>query len=238
MTKHLLAGRLDVFLALMLLLVHTANAQRLTRYVTDQTGTLKEAEVEALGRTLADFEKSTSTQLAVVVVPALTVGTIEQEALRIAEENGIGRRQVNNGVLLFIAKEDRQIRIEVGYGLEAVLTDAMAGVIIRREIVPRFREGDFFGGIRSGVDAIIAVTRNEYTSQPEDEGGARFLPIIFMIVLALVFAARNHRRRFLGGGFPTVFLPGSSRGYSGWSGGGGFRGGGGSFGGGGASGRW
>jgi uncharacterized protein len=238
MTEHLSAGRLDIFLALMFLLVHTANGQRLTRYATDQTGTLKEAEIEVLERTLADFEKSTSTQLVVVIVPRLTLGTIEQEALRIAEENGIGRRQVNNGVLLFIAKEDRQVRIEVGYGLEGVLTDAMAGRIIRREIVPRFREGDFFGGVKSGVDAIIAVTRNEYTPQPEDEDGARFLPIVLMIVLALVFAARNHRRRFLGGGLPAIFLPGSSRGYSGWSGGGGFHGGGGSFGGGGASGRW
>src|SRR5207249_3860634 len=147
----------------------------------------------------------------------------------------------NNGVLLFIAKDDRQIRIEVGYGLEGALTDAIAGQIIRREMVPRFQQGQLFEGINAGIDAILAATKNEYA--PERSGRTKkemnLLPFILILLILYYISSQSRRRRFVGRGFPPMFLPGGWGSRSGgWGGSGGFTGGGGSFGGGGASGKW
>jgi uncharacterized protein len=214
--------------------------KRLSRYLTDETNSLNNREQEMLERKLSDFDEATSTQLVVLVIPTLGGESIESASLRVAEENGIGRKEKNNGVLLFIAKVDRRIRIEVGYGLEGVLTDVVCGQIIRQEIAPRFREGKFFDGISAGVDAIILATQNEYTAEKTDHStkGLHLLPIVFIIML-FVYFSRIRRQRAIGGLMPPVFFPGgrSGRGSSGW-GGGGFSGGGGSFGGGGASGSW
>ena len=219
----------------------SVSAKKLSAYATDQTGTLDGNELSALENKLSAFDRATSTQVVVLMVASIDSGSLEETAYRVAEENGIGRKEKNNGVLLFIAKNDRKIRIEVGYGLEGVLTDALCGVIIRHEIVPRFRRGEFYRGIDAGVDAILAATRNEYTADGNDNSqrGVEFLPIIVTIVIFFWIASLNRRRRVIGGMYPPMFFPGGGRSSGGWGGGGGgFSGGGGSFGGGGASGSW
>ncbi len=224
-----------------LMLTQLASGQRLTRYVTDQTGILTETELAMLEAKLSDFDKATSTQVVVFIVPTIESGSIEEASLRVAEENGIGRKGRNNGALLFIAKNDRKIRIEVGYGLEGVLTDVISGLIIRQEIAPRFRQGQFFEGIGAGVDAILAATKNEYVAEPSGNKspGLGVLPIVLIILIFFFINAGTRRRRLLGGGVPPIFFPGSGgRGSGGFGGGGGFSGGGGSFGGGGSSGSW
>ncbi len=155
------------------MLAGTVVAQKLTRYATDLTNSLSNTDLSALESKLAAFDRATSTQVVVLMIPSLESGSLEEASHRIAEENGIGRKEKNNGALLFIAKDDRKIRIEVGYGLEGVLTDALCGLIIRNEIVPRFRQGEFFGGINAGVDAIFAATRNEYSAEPSSNVRSR-----------------------------------------------------------------
>lgn len=212
---------------------------KLSQRVTDLTGTLAPGEIASLESTLTEFERATSTQLVVVLIESTEGITVEQVAVAIAEGNKIGQKGKDNGVLLLIATADRQVRIEVGYGLEGALTDALSGLIIRKEIIPRFREGRFFDGIRAGVDAIILATKNEYQAEPDGEGFMSNLPFIifFTMFLVMFFAQfRARRRGGMMGGAGWVFHTGS-RGGSSWSGGG-FGGGGGSFGGGGASGRW
>jgi uncharacterized protein len=215
---------------------------------TDFTGTLTAEELSALEAKLQAFEQATSTQLVVVVVPTVADESIEDVAYRVAETNGIGKKAKNNGVLLFIAKNDRRIRIEVGYGLEGVLPDILAGQIIRKEITPQFREGNYNGGINAGVDAIIAATKNEYKADDPAAGHSFVISpfVVILLVLLFLFLMRGRRRSLLGGlplygsgwgGFPRSGGGGWGGGFGG-GGGGGFSGGGGSFGGGGASGGW
>ena len=211
------------------------------RWVTDLSGTLSSSEVGQLNQRLRDFEDSTSTQVVVVIVPTLDGRPIEETALAIAETNRIGKKGKDNGVLLLIAREEREIRIEVGYGLEGVLTDAVSGRIIRNEIVPFFRQGNYFSGVEAGVEAIMLATRNEYTADrlPDSSGALPFLLLLFFMLFFVIGSFRRRTPRLVGGSGPMIFTGmggfGSSRGS--W-GGGGFSGGGGSFGGGGASGRW
>ncbi|HMK38496.1 MAG TPA: TPM domain-containing protein, partial [Bacteroidota bacterium] len=153
--------------------------------------------------------------------------------------NKIGRKGKDNGVLLVVARNDRKARIEVGYGLEGVLPDALAGQIIRHEIGPHFRQGDYCG-LRAGVEAIMSATKNEYQAEPSSRGGrSSSTRLIFALVFVAFMVIRLARRRhgiFLGGG-PWIG-GGWGSGSGGGFGGGGFGGGGGSFGGGGASGSW
>lgn len=216
---------------------------KLSQRATDLTHTLSQSELSALEAKLKDFEQATSTQIVVVMVPSTGDTPIEEAALGIAETNGIGRKGKNNGVLLFIAKNDRHLRIEVGYGLEGALPDVLAGQIIRKEITPLFRDGRFYAGIDQGVNAIIAATRGEYKADTHQPNSLRGLPFFLMIfVFFILFGVfRRRHRSFWGGGPPfyTSGLGGFPRsGGGGWSSGGGFSGGGGSFGGGGASGSW
>jgi uncharacterized protein len=183
--------------------------------------------------------------------PSLEGESLEEKSYEIAEQNGIGQKDKNNGVLLFIAKNDRKLRIEVGYGLEGALTDALSSQIIRKEITPQFKQGKFYEGINAGVDAIIKATKGEYTadkSEDEDAGaiccGVPIIVLVIIFIFIIVFGmpilsgifgwGRRGRSNwwFTGGS-------GWSSGSSGWSGGSsGFSGGGGSFGGGGSSGSW
>ncbi len=210
---------------------------KLSQRVTDLTATLSSSELNSLETELRTFEQTTSTQIVVVMVPSIGEGAIEEVALRIAEENGVGQKGKNNGVVLFIAKGDRQIRIEVGYGLEGALPDALAGQIIRKEIVPWFKRGSYYEGIRSGIQAIMLATKNEYKA--DDSSPHSFLPLILVfIILFFIFRGIGGRRRLSVLGVPFYASGfGRSSGGGGWSGGG-FSGGGGSFGGGGASGGW
>jgi len=245
------------FYCLTLLLVADARADRIdiprvTERFTDLTRTLSGDEANRLEGRLKDFETQTSNQIVVLMVPTIGGMPIEEYSLLIAQKNKLGRKGKDNGVLLLIVKDDHKARIEVGYGLEGVLTDALSSQIIRNEMIPHFRENDFFGGIDAGVNAILQVTKGEYTGEPESRNGVRrFSPLVIIIFILLfgVFSnfARRGRRTLLGsrgyyssgpwfGGFGGGGFGGSGGG--GFGGGGGFSGGGGSFGGGGASGSW
>lgn len=134
--------------------------------VVDQTGTLSASDIASLTQKLKDLETRKGSQVAVLIVPTTAPETIEQFAIRAAEVWKIGRRKIDDGALLVVAKDDRKLRIEVGYGLEGSLTDVTSSRIINEIIVPKFRTGDFAGGIAAGVDRIIAVIDGEKLPAP------------------------------------------------------------------------
>lgn len=218
--------------------------------MTDLAGVIP-AEAEArIAEKLAAFDKATSTQVLVATFPKVPEGFVMEDfTQRTAEAWGVGRKDVSNGAVLFVFPEDRQLRIEVGYGLEGALPDITASRIIDNEIVPRLRAGDMDGGIERGVDAILAATRGEYlapTASPEAPFEVSLFLVLIVVVIVILILQNSKGGRLYGpGGARPVsgwdFSPGG-RGRSGGggfpSGGGGFSGGGGSFGGGGASGRW
>ncbi|WP_316896400.1 TPM domain-containing protein [Pseudodesulfovibrio indicus] len=201
---------------------------------------------------LADLEATDSTQVAVLTVPSLEGDSIEDFSIRVAEAWKVGRKDFDNGVILLVSKQDRKIRIEVGYGLEGRLTDVLSGRIIDNVITPQFKAGDFDRGFSDGVAAICGAVRGEYTApQPKPKSKINILailigPMIFMILFTEKFGRRrsdvtgkSNSVRRSGSGF--IFLPGPRIGGGGGfgGGGGGFGGfGGGGFGGGGASGGW
>ncbi len=139
--------------------------------VTDLTATLDAAQKAALEQTLAAFEARKGAQVAVLMVPTTQPETVEQYAVRVEETWKLGRKGVDDGVLLLIAKDDRKLRIEVGYGLEGVLPDALAKRIIADDIVPRFKQGDFYGGVTAGVDRITRVIDGEALPPPMAQSG-------------------------------------------------------------------
>jgi uncharacterized protein len=143
------AGRVVSLFVALALLGRIAPAQefsppRISQYVTDLTATLTAGESAALNAKLEQFDRETSTQIVVLMVHTIGDLPIEEATLKVAELNKVGKKGKDNGVLLFIAKDDRKLRIEVGYGLEGALPDILAGQIIRKEIGPRFREGDYY----------------------------------------------------------------------------------------------
>ncbi|MCB0323883.1 MAG: YgcG family protein [Bdellovibrionales bacterium] len=144
----------------------------LSKRVTDRTGTLSAGEEEALEQRLADFEQQKGIQLAVLIVPTTEPEAIEQYSMRVAEAWQLGRRAVDDGVLLLVAKNDRRVRIEVGYGLEGSMTDVTSKRIIEEQIVPEFRQGNFGQGITHGVSAIIDVLSGEALPPPHSRGNS------------------------------------------------------------------
>ena len=189
---------------LLLLLALPAWAQvavpQLTARVTDLTGTLTKEQTASLEQRLQSFEARKGSQIAVLMVATTAPEAIEQYALRVAEGWKIGRKNVDDGAILVVAKNDRALRIEVGYGLEGALNDATASRIIREAIVPRFREGDFYGGINAGVDRMLRVIDGEPLPEPASPapqvggGFGQSLPIL--LILAIV--AGGLLRRMLG----------------------------------------
>jgi uncharacterized protein len=135
--------------------------------VVDQTGTLSSDTIASLTQTLKDLQARKGSQIAVLIVPTTAPETIEQYSIRVAEAWKIGRKKIDDGALLVVAKDDRKLRIEVGYGLEGSLTDATASRIISEIITPKFRSGDFDGGISDGVGRMIAVIDGEPLPAPE-----------------------------------------------------------------------
>ena len=135
--------------------------------VVDQTATLSSGDVATLQQTLRDFEARKGSQIAVLIVPTTAPETIEQYSLRVAETWKIGRKKIDDGAVVVVAKDDRKLRIEVGYGLEGALTDVTSKRIIDEVITPKFRSGDFAGGISAGVDWIIRVIDGEKLPAPE-----------------------------------------------------------------------
>jgi len=214
--------------------------------ITDRTGTLSPQEVAALNQKLEGFEKETTNQIAVLLIPSLEGGSLEDFSIRLAEKWKIGQKGKNNGAILLIVKNERKLRIEVGYGLEGALPDALACAIIRNEISPRFKEGRFYAGIDAGVTAMMAATKGEYRAAKKNPRSQEFpLWLPFLLVIAFVFffiymSAVGRKRYYHSGGSGGWTTGGGYWGGGGSFGdsGGGFSGGGGDFGGGGASGDW
>ena len=156
--------------------------------ITDLTGTLDRPRQQVLSERLAAFEKAKGSQIAVLIVPTTEPETIEQYAIRVAESWKLGRQGVDDGVLLVAAMRDRALRIEVGYGLEGAIPDAIAKRVIEEIILPRFREGDLPGGIEAGVDQLIALVNGEPLPESISETGdgeSGALPVVFFLALAL-----------------------------------------------------
>jgi uncharacterized protein len=171
--------------------------------VTDLTGTLTPEQVVSLEQMLQSFEARKGSQIAVLIVPTTAPETIEQYSLRVAEQWKIGRKKVDDGALLVVAKDDRAMRIETGYGVEGALNDATANRIISEIIAPRFREGDFFGGISAGVDRMIRVIDGEPLPEPKpgprvDGGLLQILPVLFILALVVGAVLRRILGRFFG----------------------------------------
>jgi len=135
--------------------------------VVDQTGTLSSGDIASLTQTLQSLEERKGSQVAVLIVPTTAPETIEQYSIRVAEAWKIGRKKIDDGALLVVAKNDRHLRIEVGYGLEGSLTDATTKRIIDEDITPKFKAGDFAGGITAGVNRMIRVIDGEQLPAPE-----------------------------------------------------------------------
>jgi uncharacterized protein len=163
---------------------------KLEARVTDLTGTLTAEQQSGLEQKLADFEARKGAQVVVLIVPTTHPEEIEQYSIRVVEQWRIGRAHVDDGVLLIVAKNDRRVRIEVGYGLEGALPDAIANRIISETIRPLFAQNNFFGGISAGVDQITRVVGGEALPEPDHAwrgGGSRrisgFLPFLIVAVL-------------------------------------------------------
>jgi uncharacterized protein len=224
----------------------------LTSPVYDATSTLAPAEESALKREIRRFEDSTSNQIVIVILPSLGDADIREFGIDLLKKNMIGQKGRDNGVLLLVAKDDRKVAIEVGYGLEGVLTDALSDQIIRNEIRPRFKDGRYFDGIAAAVNSIELASRGEYTGtgKKSKKGAGSFAVILVLFVIGTLLMSllrggsryaingRGYRSSsWWGGGFGGGGFGGGGFGGGG-DGGGGWSAGGGSFGGGGASGSW
>ena len=163
----------------------------LTGRVTDQTGTLSAEQTATLEQTLSAFEARKGSQLAVLMVATTAPEEVEQYALRVAEQWKLGRKKIDDGAILVVAKNDRAMRIEVGYGLEGALSDLTSKRIINETILPRFKGQDFYGGITAGVDQIIRVIDGEplpapTARAPQGIGDVQqYAPMLFILALAV-----------------------------------------------------
>lgn len=251
MARRVLVPVLALILAILAGAALALTFPTLSGRVVDEAGLLSANDRAALTETLAGLEAKTTAQLVVVTLKSLQGTTIEDYGYQLGRHWQIGQKDKNNGVLLIVAPNDRVVRIEVGYGLEATLTDALTRTIIETAILPRFRSGDFAGGIGNGVAAIVQTLTGDAggwqpragrgaapgAERPADLPAGAIVVLMLLVVGLVIFCATR-------GGFICDLLilfmasgGGSSRGRSG-GGGGGFSGGGGSFGGGGSSGRW
>jgi uncharacterized protein len=259
-----------VALTMLLVLLTAVFAQNslafppLSGRVVDAAGILPQAARDQLDQKLKAHEDKTSDQLVVATIPSLQDTSVEDYANLLFRHWKLGQAKTNNGVLVLVAPNERKIRVEVGYGLEGTLTDALARTIIQAAIAPKFKQGDYAGGLVAGVDAIIATLQGDSEWQdrvkqrnaPADDGYDPFVIILIVIMIIVIINIMSARQQMGGraggrahrrsdGGW--IVIPssgswggGSSGGFGGGfgGGGGGFSGGGGSSGGGGASGDW
>ena len=254
--------RVAAILAALIALGATAFAQSLTfptlsGRVVDEAGLLDASLRAVLTETSAALEAKTTDQLVVVTLKSLQGTSIEDYGYRLGRHWQIGQKDKNNGVILIVAPNERKVRIEVGYGLEGTLTDAISSFIIQNSILPRFKAGDYPGGIKRGVEDIVQVLSGDAEEYKQravraatghaltPEQVALMIVLFFFVSFILVnvmTASRRGARRRSGSWWDNIST-GTSSGSGGWSsggssGGGGFSGGGGSFGGGGSSGSW
>jgi len=225
-------------------------------HFNDYAGLVQPAVARRLDNELTQFERDTSNQIVVAIFPHMeSDSSIEDYTVRVAQSWGVGLKDRKNGAVLFIFSNDHKLFIQVGYGLEGPLPDALCKQIVTNEITPRFRSGDFTGGVTAGVHAMLAAIRGEYhgtgrtvADQHNNAGGlgaGGFFAIFAVIILLSVLRSGSRRNVLYSRGgrvspwVSTGYWGGGSSG-GGWSGGGGgsFSGGGGSFGGGGAGGSW
>ena len=222
---------------------------KLDQRVTDLANTLSFQEWQILEKLVKAYEDTTSNQIAILMIQTLDGADIEEYANKVFTENRIGAKKKNNGVLLVVAKNEQKMKIEVGFGLEGVLTNALSSRIIRDEIVPYFRQGNYFAGLISGTDAIMRACAGEYhadekNSKKHGPPGQLLLMIILFILFFLTPLFPSRRRHIIGSGGPFYYsgwgggLGSALGGFGGGSGGGGWSGGGGMSGGGGAVGSW
>jgi len=180
--------------------------------INDHAHLLRSATVQQLERDLAALEQRDSTQIVVVTIASLAGDTIEEFGIRTAESWRIGQRGNDNGVILLVAKNEKKIRIEVGRGLEGILTDYLASQIIRNEMAPKFRANDFDGGIQAGVAALVKAVAGEYVAKPAKmrpvHRGPAPLTLLLVVVAACLFA--GSLSRVLGGVAGAVGLPGAA----------------------------
>jgi uncharacterized protein len=223
------------------------------RYFNDYAGVVSKTAALRFNEELAQFERETSDQVVVAIFPKMQSDSdIADYTQRVAQAWGVGQKERRNGVVLFVFVQDRRMFIQVGYGLEGALPDITAFDITEHKMKPRFRNGDYEGGIATGIDSIFKAIRGEYkgsgntvAERNRRGGGAPSFLFFVIFLIALIVMSRIMRR--LGGygyssrGGGPIFFPGGGGG-GGWSsgggGGGGFSGGGGSFGGGGAGSSW
>ena len=215
----------------------------LTGRVVDAANVLNSSEQQQLETQLAAFEQASGIQLVVATLPDLQGYEIEEYGYQLGRAWGIGQHDKNNGVLLIVAQAERKVRIEVGYGLEGTLTDALSANIINSVITPQFKTGQFADGIEQGAQAIMQALRGEY--QPRAARSDRRGHVSGTLFWLLLFGVATIFLRGIGGGGfgggyggRGIFYPGGFGGGGFGGGGGGFSGGGGGFGGGGASGGW
>lgn len=207
-------------------------------WATDLTSTLTKSELDDLNYRLKTYEDTTSNQLVTLMIPTLGGYPIEEVANEIFTKNKIGTKKNDNGVLLLIAKNDRKLRIEVGYGLEGVLPDALCSSIIRNVIVPRLKAEQYYLAISDGINAIIRAIGGEYVADKSDEEESPISSLFVLILILLFILVFRGGGKMPGGVYRSGGFGGWGSGGSGWGSGGGFSGGGGSSGGGGASGSW
>jgi len=231
--------------------------------VTDYTNTLSPNSVQLLENKLVAFDDTSSTQIAIALIKSVGDYDIDQYAAALGRKWGIGQKGKNNGLLILAAMDQHKVTIQVGYGLEGAVPDVITHVIIQNDITPRFKQGDYYGGLDAAVDDIIKYSRGEFKAgkKPQhDNGGSGgsiiFVIIIIIFILIFIFRNRGGGGQIIGGrGGASPFwwflagdmLGSAGRGGGGWGGGGGgdsgggggFGGfGGGDFGGGGSSGSW
>jgi uncharacterized protein len=224
--------------------------------INDYAGVLSAGERGRLEDTLRGRERESSNQIVVAIFRSLQGESLEDYSIRLAQAWRVGQKGLDNGVIFLVFVEDRKMRLEVGYGLESRLTDALSSQILRQVVAPRFREGKIADGVAAGLDAIQQAIAGTYKAAPQGQSasGRRLNPVqlmlllfvvigIFSIVVPALFSSHVRRQGWTGGrrgwGGPVIFPGGGWGGGGGGGGGGGdFGGGGGGFGGGGASGDW
>ena len=263
----MLARSLSALACLLLLVSGAAGEEPLPpapkAYFNDYAGLVSAQDAARLEAKLEGFAKETSTQVVVAVYPSLRAESLEDFTVRAAQAWGAGRKDWDNGAVFFVFVGDRKMRIETGYGLEGALPDQLAARILDLEVRPRFRSGDWAGGLEAGIDGIIAATKGEYKAQPvaQKREGIPLVAVVIVLFFAVLliwlaaqggphlstgrtYSRRGSRRdssHWGGGGWSSGWGGGGgggSFGGFGGGGGGGFSGGGGGFGGGGASSSW
>lgn len=201
--KVLRAALLALLLGWALPAIALVAVPQLTGRVVDRTGTLSSGDIAQMSEMLADLERRKGSQIAVLIVPTTDGEPIEQFSLRVAEAWKIGRKKVDDGALLVVAKNDRHLRIEVGYGLEGAITDVTARRIIDEVIVPKFRAGDFAGGISAGIEKLIGLVNGEKLPAPapahwQSPKLGNYIDPFNPFVLAFVFLVSGGLRAVLG----------------------------------------